>query len=1096
MIIEEQEKVLGNDKKRMLVSASAGSGKTYVMIKYITNLICEKKIPVKNFLVLTFTKAAATEMKERLQKRLKEKGNDPFIVEQLDYLSVSNISTIHSFCEKNLKKYANLLGLNENFEIADENFSQNIRQNAFENAISKFEQQNFEDYFQLVSSFKDDKSKIRDILFEIEFLVNSISDKETFLKENIENSEKFYEKAINYLTENFKNVIKTLLSDIEKLHVDEFSMTLQNVMKEILASDDIYQLTKNCKDFKFPLLPKKKEVGEEIVDKLNSLKKNINKAIKNILDLNLDNDDICNYQRSGKLEKILIALYLLYENEENAIKKSKNCLDFYDLEKYMKKLSLEENLFQGIKYVFVDEYQDTNQIQERIIKNIAKNSNFVAVGDVKQGIYGFRLASSEIFLKDIETFDNDKDSVVRYLKSNFRSSQKVLDFVNNVFKVCMTQESCGVNYQESSMLEGKSDFVEEGEKAVHIDLLETLGGEEKELPLLYSVKDDKLYVDNKNLLQLQDIKRRINEVMSSKISVDGHLRPCRYSDIAILARKRDGLFDQLEDYLQKSGIPVVSNSRNILLDEPEVRMLLNYLKVVLNNDDEVALASVLLSGLCDFNLNQIIENKKDKSLCQMVVDDENGIFKDFKQNLEDFYFDVNVYGIKKAFLNLFNKTNYRTYINQKLNHAKINLFIEKFLNEIASSGFEFDLPGLINYFENVDITVTADITSNEDAVVLTTIHNSKGLEYPVVFLIGCDQNFKKSQPKVDVEINENFGLAVKFYDQENNKEIISAKMRAIKEFESHKDFVEELMIFYVALTRAKNRLYLFGNLKTEKFEDISVENCESYIELVFYALKKERNEFLSKGSFVDDDIEIIKIDEIEEIVEDRTKNFDYATVDDNFMKKMNDFLNFKYKIDDKNNFKLKETVTNLNLKNVDNELERFSNDNFTFSSPMVDIGNAYHLALKVLDFSKINTEKDLEEQLEKNREVLEGSVELVDKRVLFENILLLQKITQGTTIFKEQEFIMKERVCDLLEKTDVKDKILVQGVVDLFAVKDKEIILVDYKYSNSNNDEYLINKYKNQLKLYKMAIEHAFKLKINQIYLLSLKHNKLIKVEI
>ena len=135
MIIQEQEEVLLNDKKNMLVSASAGSGKTYIMIKYITKLICENRIPVKDLLVLTFTKAAATEMKERLQKSLKEMGNDDFVIEQIDTLSVANISTIHSFCEKNIKKYANLLGISENFSIADENLSQKIRQNAFESAF-------------------------------------------------------------------------------------------------------------------------------------------------------------------------------------------------------------------------------------------------------------------------------------------------------------------------------------------------------------------------------------------------------------------------------------------------------------------------------------------------------------------------------------------------------------------------------------------------------------------------------------------------------------------------------------------------------------------------------------------------------------------------------------------------------------------------------------------------------------------------------------------------------------------------------------------------------------------------------------------------
>ena len=166
-VIEEQEKVLHNDKKNMLVSASAGSGKTYIMIKYITKLICEDRIPVNNLLVLTFTKAAATEMKERLQKRLQEMGKDKFVVEQIDSLSTANISTIHAFCEKNLKKYANLLGINENFAIADENLSQKIRQNAFDIALKKFNEEFENEYYELISNFKNNKSKLQEIMFEI-----------------------------------------------------------------------------------------------------------------------------------------------------------------------------------------------------------------------------------------------------------------------------------------------------------------------------------------------------------------------------------------------------------------------------------------------------------------------------------------------------------------------------------------------------------------------------------------------------------------------------------------------------------------------------------------------------------------------------------------------------------------------------------------------------------------------------------------------------------------------------------------------------------------------------------------------------------------
>lgn len=1098
MKIEEQERVLKNDKKNMLVSASAGSGKTYIMIKYVTKLICEDKIPVKDLLILTFTKAAATEMKERLLKRLKEMGSDPFVIEQIDSLSVANISTIHSFCEKNLKKYANLLGINENFEIADENVAQRIRQNAFENAFEKFNEKCPKDYFELISSYKNDKNKIKEIMFEIESLVNAIADKESFLQENLNSSDKFFDKATKFLFENAQKHLQELLKKVRDLHVDEFYDSLFEQLKNVLNSQDIFEMTSACRECAFPKLPLRKVVGDEVVDILNVLKKEINKQIASIIQLNLDEKMLADYQKTGHLEKILINLFQMYENEENDIKKTENYLDFYDLEKYMKKLSVQENLFAGLKYVFVDEYQDTNKVQERIVKNIAKNCNFVAVGDVKQGIYGFRLASSEIFLKDMHDFQQDKNSSVNFLQSNFRSSQKVLDFVNDIFKVCMTEESCGVDYANSSMLQGKMEFVDDKEKSVFLDLLAEKEEEKLALADVYSVKNDELFVDNQNLLQFEDVMRRINEVMSSQISDNGKLRKCRFSDIAILSRKRDALFGGLEEFLQKNGVPVVSNSRNLLLDEPEVQMLLSYLKIALNQDDDVAMASVLMSGLCDLTLQKILKEKdaSDESLCEIVSDDKNGFFAKFNQNLREFRFDCVVFGARRAFLNLFNKTEYRAYLNQKPEHNKINMFVDKFLSQISASGFEFDLAGLVNFFESVDITVSAEGASIEDAVLLTTIHNSKGLEYPIVFLIGCDQSLSKAQPKVDVEINENFGLAVKFYDRENNNEIITAKMQAIKEFEAQKDFVEELMIFYVAVTRAKNRIYMFGKFKDSIFEKISLEDCDSYFELVFFALRSVKEQFLKDGSFESETMQITAIDGIENIDQKIVQDFKNAEILPEIAEKIEKYLDFHYDIDEKMNFKLKETVTSLNSRDAENKMEKYSNENFSFGSASVETGNAYHLALKTLDFGKIENMQDLEREMASNATIFEEISPLLDKEILLKNILLLKNVLKDAIVFKEKEFVMKDKICHLIDGENLQDEILVQGIVDLFAQREDEIILIDYKYSNSTNEKYLIEKYKNQLKLYKKALENVFKMKIHQVYLLSLKNNNLIKVNI
>lgn len=1092
--IEEQTRVLENDKKRMLVSASAGSGKTFVMIKYITNLVCRKKVPVDKLLVLTFTKAAATEMKTRLQKSLKAEEKDEFIIKQLDALSTANISTIHAFCEKTIKKYANLLDLDENFSIADESVSQKIRQDAFTLAINQLQKEKPETYELIFSAYKNNRDKVQSIVFEIENLVNSISDKVEFLRKNKENSGEYFECALQFLLLNLKKQFEEVVEEIRKLHLDEFADEVLKAFSPALNKQDFIEFVLQLENFKFPSIPKKKDIGVEEAETLKIIRKKVMDDISDVLALNLTSQENLQVQKDGVLEKLLIELFERYEAVETKLKKSQNLLDFYDLEKYMQILSCKENLFSNIEYVFVDEYQDTNKIQERIIKNVAKNSNFVAVGDVKQGIYGFRLASSEIFLKDQKDFAKDADSTVNFLKSNFRSSSRVLDFINDIFAVCMTEKVCGVDYKNSSMLQSKAQYLPEQAKPINIDVVAKPKFETVELVDIYSVKEAKMVSNDKNLLILQTIKSRISEVLATEIYIEKEkvYRKCSYSDIAILSRKRDDLFNELEDYLLKNDVPVVSKSRNFLLEEVEVQVLLNYLKLALNMDDEVACLSVLLSGIGGFKPETIVEEKSqtDFTLCEIVENDKNKTFEKFNSNLREFRQNLLVLGAKKAFLNLFLETNYRAFINTKTGQRKTNLFIDRFLSEIEKSGYEFDVAGLINYFETVDITVTADANSVEDAVLLTTIHNSKGLEYPIVFLINCDQSLSKTRPKSDIQINEKYGLGVKFYDIENNNEIKTVKMKAIQEDEKQKDFVEELMIFYVALTRAKNRLYLFGEFDESHFDRHNIKSCDSYFDWIFFALKSVKEKFLQSQKYEDENLSIDYVEsicEINKIIEE--KNIE-AQKDKNLINNLQKYLDFEYVLNDNSNFKLKETVTSLNNRFKEDKLHIFSNENFSFGGKSVETGNAYHLALKYLDFQKVTNAETLKFEAEKLKDVV--NFELVDLDTLLKNINILRKITENGVIFKEKEFILKEKVSNLVE-TEIDEKILVQGVVDLFIIKNKKIILIDYKYSNYNSEK-LIKNYKNQIKYYKIALENAFNMPVEKCYLLSLKNVNLIEI--
>lgn len=1093
-LFQEQIDVLNNDKKNMLVSASAGSGKTFIMIKYITQLVVKKEIPISQLLVLTFTKAAANEMKERLVKSLKEEENSSFVVDQIDSLPTANISTIDSYCEKMIKKHANLLGISENFSIADENFAKNIKNRAFENAFKEFENNNFEEYLLLIDYYKNGKDKIKNILFEIENLMQSVSNRNEFLSRNLNSGEEFFEKATDFLYNFAIKKIKNALFEIEVLGIGNYYNQLAGVFAKAVSSKDIYELAKNIKYIeKMPTKPRVNIIGEENSEIIEKNKEDLSEVIKMINQLNLWDENNILFQKNGVLEKVVLNLFVEYQKQEDQIKRNQNVLDFGDLERYMSIISEKENLFDGLKYVFIDEYQDTNKIQEKIVKNVAKNCNFVAVGDAKQGIYGFRLASCEIFLGDMQKFEGDKDSTVKYLKSNFRSDVDILNFVNNVFEVCMTEENCGIDYQKTSMLRKGKNFSREEKNAVFIDVVNSQK-ENADLEKIYSVKNAGNLLKTDDLKLMLDIKRRIFEVRGTKIFENEEFRDCKYSDISIVSRKRGKLFYALQEFLLQSGIPVVSSASGKLFDEVEIKVLLDLLMVAKNFDDEIALLSVLLSPFGGFTLEEIIEVKGDQNLCDRIL--EKDVFSNFVERIFNFRKNIFVFGVRKALEKLFEEVNYYSYINAKAEHSQIGYAVKQFLSKIVESGYEYDLCGLVNFFETVEINIASESVDAVDAVSMHSIHETKGLEYPIVFLIGCDASFNDKPPKDgSVKIDENFGIALKYYDLENNVAVETAKMKAISLLAKQKSVSEELMIFYVALTRAKNKLYMFGKFNKNCFERKSLDKCSSYFDLVFYALKISEEEIVSGKKIEKNAIEINFIEDVEEISSKNIIEIENAEFDNKSLEKVLDYLNFSYDFNDKLNFKLKETVTALSRKEQEEPLEKYSNENFSFGGAGVDIGNAYHLALKVLDFSKVRDFETLEDEIDKNKEFLSDSLQFIDKNLLLKNILMLKDICANGLVYKEREFVVKEKLCNLIS-SNLEDEILLQGVVDLFVVKEDKIVLIDYKYSNAKEDKYLISKYKNQLKLYKIAIENAFNKKVESVYLLSLKNSKIIPVEI
>ena len=1099
---QEQKKILDNEKKNLIVSASAGSGKTFVVIEYLIKLICEKKIPLSKFLVLTFTKAAASEMKTRLYNAILKQEQTEFLLEQIDEISQSDISTIDAFCEKLIKRNINKLDIDENFSVLDEKVARSLKLMAFDRAYEKLFKENRE-YFDLIYfAFKKNKEMICDAMLDIQSFFDSNFEGDALADEFIQKNSEFIKEGedfvCNYIESTFAEQKKTLLSLGQMPDKYENFRQMLLAFCEIKYRDDIIKFFNEINVFNFIAIPRNKMDDEDKKEILNDCKEKL-KEIKTLTKSfeGLDSERYKNL-KSGDLSIALLSLYKNYAQLYKEIKKSKKGLDFADLEEKAKELLKEQDVLESLQekyeYIFIDEYQDTNFLQEAIIKPIAEKGNFVAVGDPKQGIYGFRNASMEIMKKDIEDFAKEKDSDALFLTGNFRSDKKVLDFINKIFVKIMTMDGVGIDYQKTSMLDGRAEFKEAQMCPVTIDVI--VGEKEDEVPQgVYSVKEDKLTIDEKNKVEVKNIARIVDEALKSKI-YDAKIkkyRDAQPSDIAVLFRERSSVMRQTVKHLQEKGFNVVADIKQNLLEDGQIRVLIALVKLTYNFNDDISLVAVMNSWFGEFTLDEILKYKtKDKRFFEVIRESTDEKIVRFRKDIEEFYFDCQVMGLIKALNKLFAQKDFYAHLNSLPFASTKRAHINELFKIIKGGDFEFNGPGLVSYLENNEVGGQS-VEQAANAITITTIHATKGLEYPIVILGGCGEKLKKPYKK-QYALSKRFGLACDMFDFENAERIKSPRNIATKLLRDKKEFISEIMIFYVALTRAQNHLFITGsqNEKQLKIKD-GLFGCQTYLDLIFYAFGKNFTSSLySQGAI---EVESVKFNIIEDVVDiekvtqRKIKTFENVLPQIAEIKR---YIDFEYSGKDNCRHEYKNSVSGV-LHLEDNEVLFAQHENGENREKAILRGNAYHEALKLLDFDKIENMKDLLDcQKQLSEQMTEGYFELINFDLLFKNIIIIKNIIGKQKAIKEREFIMQTSLSEA-GIANSEENVIVQGVVDLFSMGEKTI-LIDYKFTSETNEEKLIERYSKQIYLYLLAIEKAFGTKVNEKYLLSLKHAKLIKL--
>lgn len=909
---KEQESIIELKNSNILVSAAAGSGKTAVMVERIIRLVKDGQ-DIDRFLVVTFTKAAAAGMKQKIQKSLvkalqNKEGNIKHLRRQLSLLNRSMITTIDSFCMDVTKKNFHLTDIDPNFRVGDRSELSILLQESIDEALEDF-YANIEDnenFRKLVEGFTgnrgdDELSEIirRAYKFILSFpdpfaWLNDSVDQMNISGEDLKNS-KWLEEIKNHirlLLDGAKGYLNTALEICKEpngplLYIDTLKKDIDIVENlENLLNSDMEEFIEAVKGFKAPRAAAFKEKDNPDVDiekqidvngskNSNSMRAKYRKIITSIkellpydLDYSMYADEINLMQGSiAALRDLIIMTDANYKEK----KKDKSIVDFNDLEHYALEILRKENdegeyepsevadyYRKKYNYIFIDEYQDSNSLQETIIDQIKRENNLFMVGDVKQSIYRFRLADPSIFNQKYESFTRDSedlnsDVIDRKidLNKNFRSRDEVLSATNFIFENIMTKELGEIEYDEKAALNTGSDFSVNTPVELHIidknATEETDDQEDNDLDdrVINSVIDQEIESMETAELEALFAVSRIKKLMKEETCIAGKpeegqkkTRKIEYKDIVILLRSPSSWAGIFEEWFHKEDIPFYYEGGKGYYETLEVKIIVNLLKLIDNIRQDIPLLSVMRSPIGKFTTEELLEvrlkyprekhfigalnkyvfhGKDDKEFSQALVDK----LENFTDKIYDWSYKSRYSHLNDLIWNILMNPDisYYNFVgalpNGKMRQANLRM--------LADLAYEFEktsMRGLfkfLRYIEKLDKGSddrgqAKTLGENDNVVRLMSIHKSKGLEFPVVILCGLNKQFNMQDTRNKILLHKNYGIAPKYVNIDERIEKETLARRAIKIKIKKENISEEMRVLYVAMTRAVDRLIMAGSV--------------------------------------------------------------------------------------------------------------------------------------------------------------------------------------------------------------------------------------------------------------------------------------------
>lgn len=1197
---EEQNKVIDSRAGNLLVAAAAGSGKTAVLVERIIEMVLgidshgnkiADGIDIDELLVVTFTKAAAAQMKEKiadvLSKRAEEMPYDEHLVKQLALISRAEITTIDSFCLGVVKDHFNVVDIDSSFDIADGPEMELIKSDVMDEVMEECYQEADPEFIHLADSFslKESDRILTEMVEKIYKVSSSFSRPELWLDNArcallVENEEALTE--LGWFQSYEKSVRQAVASAVamaqECLFVCDMPYGPAGYRNSIC--DDIDMLTFMSEQNSLDKI-KESYIGfgnigrnkkDSFDEKLAAYVKNMRKKYKDLIDKTVSDirpvDTILKETRlMGRPLVALIDLTKKYRNRLNQVKRDRNVYEFHDIEEFALDIvcdgydedgaaipsGIGRAISRKYKEILIDEYQDSNFLQEDILTCVSgcgeNLNNIFMVGDMKQSIYRFRMARPDLFLNKYDTYPEQSDgSNCRkiLLSNNFRSSKSILDIVNMIFAPLMSKDMGGIEYDDAAFLKPGQAQIETADEDMKPELY-LIGNDTKK------TQDEKSNTEIEAIAIADKIDSIVNGKESFFIKDDkapNGRRRVIYRDIVILLRSVKGSASIYDRVFTERGIPVYLESEQGYFDAIEVNTLLSMLAVIDNVYLDYDMAAVLRSplvGLDEEQLAHIVgiynEHMKqqkntnalkngmlyDKMVHYVnlktgdVIEDKLNPFLDMLRYLKE---EKNYMSISDMIRYILDETGYYWFVSSmgmgKRRQANIDMLIGK-----ADAYEESSFKGLFNFLRyierlkvnDIDFAEASALSDSEDVVRIMTMHKSKGLEFPVVFVSGLGKQLTNMDARDSVVVHSDYYLASYAIDTRNRVKQNTFARSAIINALKTEMYAEEMRVLYVALTRAKQKLYMTACVNDI---DKTLEKCDSvatglgkllygdklaascFMEWILMSRKVSdgADSLVEEYSLNGTEI-LLKTSEMAALKTVNSKTAENKAFDDGLYEKIQKALNFVYGYGTEN-YKSKMSITEIKRLQSEGEenpgvpmhksedvsgvsIHNEETVNIPVPSFMQaerevhgnEIGTVMHKIMELIDFQKPE-KKDIDNQ-----------VDIMLKKGIFQecfkphvntekihhmlNSSVGRRMAQADKsgkLYKEQQFYVAmtpDRIWK--DETPSEEIIVVQGIIDAYFIEDGQAVLLDYKTDRVSNMEELVTKYHVQLDKYAETIE-------------------------